>query len=521
MRSTTLLLCLVACTKAAPPPVPDVPEPADLLLVVSAAAPRAVLERGAAYAEAVKPGAGAGFSEAMLLQGLAATVGASRLQGLDLGKPLHLLLLDPRVQPKPVVLVAGVADEARIKALTGPSVRVVNGVALIGAEPALAIVADHALWLAGRPAPAAPTLSLSPGKLVERYRKEIGDFRTQMGRLMAGQSPGMGKILEVEIDLFLELADQTDRLAFLIDVTPADAWLELGLRPKAGTPFAGFVAAQKPGVDDSLLALLPPVEKPSMVMAGRWDMGPMRAPLLDLAFGVYEEMAGRKLEPAERQRWNEMIDLFDGRLAAVSWSTEDGRFQMQELLGVSDGPKLAAYARELFPAETKPFELMGMKMSLSGKPEAATHAGVTISEYRFAVDLSALPEMQRAITEKMYGPDGLAMHAAGFDKAFVLGMGPEAMAGLPALIDGARAGTRSPPPAPVAKVMKEAAGRKASFVAVMDLAQTMAPLTGKVMPASASGLSMEGGVTDGAFRLRVAMPAAHVAEVGRAMGGAL
>jgi hypothetical protein len=420
MRTTTLLpwLCLaVACTKVEPK-APDVPEPADLLLVVSAASPKAVLENMAAYANAVKPGAGAGLDEAAFLKVLASPPGAPELQGLDLGKPLHFLLLDPKAHPKPVVLVAGVADEAKLKAITGASVRIHNGVALIGDEPAVAVVADHAFWLAGRPAPSSPTLSLAPGKLVARYRQEIADFRNQMGQIMAQQAPGMAKVLEVEIDLFLKLADQTDRLTVLVDATAADAWFELGLAPKAGTMFAGFVAAQKPGIDPSLLELLPAVEKPTMVMVGRMDLGPARAPMLEIAFSMFEQAAGRKLEPAERERWNAMLDNLDGRLAAVSWATESGMFQMHELLGASDGARAAAFARELFPASvSKPFEVMGMKMSAEVKPEAATHDGVIISEYRVAFDFSALPEMQREMMTKMYGPDGLKMQGRRFRQA--------------------------------------------------------------------------------------------------------
>jgi hypothetical protein len=95
------------------------------------------------------------------------------------------------------------------------------------------------------------------------------------------------------------------------------------------------------------------------------------------------------------------------------------------------------------------------------------------------------------------------------------------MASLPKLIDGARAAARRLAVSEGHRRHERRRRRKASFFALMDMAQTMAPLTGKVAPASASGLTMEGGVTDGAFRMRIAMPAAHIAEVGKAMGGGL
>lgn len=511
MRRLWPLLVLVACQKAGPT---SVPEPADLIMTVSASSPKAVMARAAAYADAVSPGSGASIEPDSLLQMLRLAAGAPSLDGIDLDKPFFVLVLDPKKHPQPIVLVATVADEAKVKAVTGAAVKLDGGRVAVGEKAALDVAGAYALSL--KQAPDAPTLRLSPGKLVALYRPEIDRFRQEIAKALSGAqgSPAMASIVEWEIDLLFQLADQADELRLVVDASSSEASLEMVLVPKAGTGLAKFVAAQKPGVDLSLLGELPTVEKPGMLMVGKNQLGPARDFLLE---AVGKMIAAASGKPFDRARWSAFFDLFDGTMAMVSWQSPSGAMQLHEIFGVSDGAKAAATARELFNFDgSHPIDVAGMKMAWQTRPSVATHAGVAIDEHTIKLDMTAFPEAQREMFKRIYGEEGMRFYAAGSGKRYMATFGPEGQALLEHALDGTA--KFSPSPA-AAAALAAAAKREASLAIFFDVGQSISQVLGRPLPASQSGIAAEAIFTGGAARLRFGVPSAHVKEIMAALWG--
>jgi hypothetical protein len=505
-----LAVLLASCQKAGPKPAP---EPADLLFVVSVASPKEALARGAAYVDAISPGAGKSLTADAALEGLRLATGAPGLDGLDLDRPAAILFLDPKKHPRPVVLAAAVADEAKVKATTGAAVRTGGGRAAIGDAPALDAAGAYALSLTA--APEQPTLRLAPGKLLERYRAEIDTLRKELGgtlgQIGAG-SPAVARILEWEIDLLLRLAEQTEEARLVVDASAGEASLEIVLVPRAGTPFAAFNAAQEPGVDTRLLERLPPVEKSTMVMVGRYRLGPARDLVLDAVTEMLQAATGK---PQDRARWAAWLDLFGGDMAVVSWQDEGGAMQMHELFDVSDGAKAAAVARELlvFDGE-KTVDIAGFKMTWLSRAAAAAHAGAEISEIAVKLDLDGFPEMQRELMRRMYGEDGLRVYSAGKDKLYAVTLGTQGLEAMRRVLDG---GEGKVAPA-AAAALDQARKREASIALFFDMAQSFAPIVGRALPPSASGMLVEASFRGGPARLRFSVPSAHVKEITAALG---
>src|SRR5439155_23844811 len=113
---------------------------------------------------------------------------------------------------------------------------------------------------------------------------------------------------------------------------------------------------------------------------------------------------------------------------------------------------------------------------------------------------------QRQLLRRAYG-DEMHLFTAGFDKSFAVTMGADAQARMGQIIDVARGAGAAPAPA-VKAALDAARARRSSVGMFMNIVRTMAPGT-----SSASGMTMEFGVAEGAARMRIGMPAAHVREL--------
>src|SRR5262249_793359 len=261
----SLCLCigLAACSKSAPPKVEP---PPDYLGVVSTASLDGAMARFGAYADAVSPGASAALRSDAATSLLATLVSARSLAGVAIDKPLHLVILDPKKHAKPLLLLAGGPEARKLKAGVGElETKVEGGRALIGAKAEVDATAAWA-FAALADAPAAPTLRLDLGRLVDRYRPDIEAARKQLQPLLA-QSPGAGKILEAEIDILTRLAAQTRELTVTVDATAQEAVLELALAPNPGSGMETFIKAQHP-LSPAILGKLPNLDKAAYVLAG-------------------------------------------------------------------------------------------------------------------------------------------------------------------------------------------------------------------------------------------------------------
>jgi hypothetical protein len=511
-----LSLCLFACQKdAAPAASPDKPKgpplPADVIAVASVRSLSEAVGRVQQYLDAVHPGAGAEATPDAAVAGLAAAIGATSLDGIALDRPMHVIVLDPKRHARPLLLL-GHGDAARVKVGEGAAVKGKDGGALVGDRAGVDLVADWALGsLLAEEAPASPTVRASLRKLVELYRPEIEQARQSMGQAVAGASPGIGKVLQLEMDLLLRLAAQTDEMRLVIDASATEASFELRFTPTPGSAFEAFNRAQRPA-SAALLSRLPETAGASMVMAADYELGPLRGVLFELLGGTLASWAGTAPDAAFHRRWDELFGHFKGPIA-VAMIQGGASSRMQQVMEVDDGAKTVAAMKALFPWN-KPttIDVLGMmKMQVAPQQAVATHDGVAIDGMTVHFDLSSLDPMTQKIMRQQYG-EAMTVLFAGFDRRLVLVTGTDALADMRRTIDVLRHGPDGPLPGGARPAFAAAAERKASYIIFMNMAASMAAMTGRGAPAT-SGISMELGFPDGRASMRIGVPAAHVRDI--------
>src|SRR5262245_165954 len=94
-RSSVLVFTLLACSKITRP-VPPAPAPESLIAVVEAPSIETVVADAGGYADAIRRGARAMITPTMITMTVAQGAGARDLEGIDLGAPVRLLVLDPK-----------------------------------------------------------------------------------------------------------------------------------------------------------------------------------------------------------------------------------------------------------------------------------------------------------------------------------------------------------------------------------------------------------------------------------------
>jgi hypothetical protein len=499
-----LCLCLAACHKESPKPIDP---PPDYLGVVSMASLDGALARFGAYANAVSPGAGAAVRTEGAMMLLANLVSAGSLAGVATDRPMHLVILDPKKHARPLVLLAGVTDAQKLKAGVGElEARIQDGRALIGAKAEVEATAAWA-FAALKDAPAAPTLRVDLGRVVDRYRPDIESMRKQIKPLLA-QSPGAGRILEAEIAIMLRLAAQTRELTISLDASAEEADLEIVLAPNAGSGMETFIKEQRP-MSPALLGKLTGLDRAAYVLAGDYHLGAAREEMYALLSGFFGDLLGAAPDAAWKQRFNAWLDHFNGPVAGVMAMGASG-FAFQQVAEVDDGARTVAEAKALFPlASPRTFEFMGMKVtvSLSEGP---------IDEYVFKLGFETLPERQREMMRRLYGDEvHLAMTAK--DKLFYVAWGKDAGADAKALLAVDAGAVATLPPA-VKAAFDSAVARKCTYVAFMDLAKAMGAILGAADAKTESGVLLDITFTGGDLRTRIGVPSAHIRSIMASVG---
>ena len=508
-----LTLSLVACQKDVEPDKPKgPPQPDDVIAVASARSLAETTGRARQYIEAVRPGSGAAVTPQAAATALAQAIGATSIDGIALDKPLHVIVLDPKKYPRPLLLL-GRGDAAAVKPGDAVAVKGQDGHALLGDKAAVEMVAAWAFGdLAAQQAPASPTVRASLRKLVERYRAEIEQGKQAMSKGMGAASPGISKIIEVEIELLLRLASQTEEMSAVLDATTTEAWFELSFTPTPGSTFEAFNKAQRPA-SAAQLTRLPGTPSSSMLMVGNYELGPLRGVLYDMMGPMVATWAGVPADDAFRKRWDELLGHFAGPIAVSMTQGADLTSSMQQLLDVDDGPKTMAAVKALFPwNRPSTIDMFGiMKMQMTPRQAAATHDGVAIDEMAIRFDLSSMPAPEQQMMRMMYGEE-MKVLVAGFDKHLAMTMGPRALEDMQRTIDMVRRGPAVALPSGGKVAFDAGAGRKSSYVIFMNMASAMAAATGRTVQTE-TGVAMELLFPEGRAALRFGMPAAHVRAI--------
>ncbi len=518
MRTAAALLftlSLVACQKdvdqTEKPKGP--PQPDDVIVVLSARSLVEPIAHIQQYAEAIRPGSGAAITQQAAATALARAIGATSIDGIALDKPIHVILLDPKKYPSPLLLL-GRGDAAVLQPGGTVAVKGQNGNALLGDKAAVEMCSAWAFGnLAAQEAPASPTARASLRKLVERYRAEIEQGKQFMGQAMqTGGSAGMAKIIQVEIDLLVRLASQTEEVRFVLDASATEAWFELGFTPTPGSTFEAFNKSQRPA-SAALLSRLPGTPAASMLLAGDYELGPLRGFIYDLMAETVASWSGQKADDAFRKRWDELLAHFQGPIGASMNQGAGLQTSMQQLIAVDDGRKTIAAIKALFPwKQPTTIDMFGMmKVQMTPRDAAATHDGVSIDEMTMRFDLSSLPPQEQQMMRLMYGEEAKIM-MAGFDKHMAITWGPNALPDMQKTIDMARRG----PPVALSAGSKAsfdaAAGRKASYIIFMNMASSLAVVTGRTVQTD-TGVAFEIGFPEGRATMRMGLPSAHLRAI--------
>jgi hypothetical protein len=501
---------------------PTVPAPADLMLEVSLPKLDGGLAGLGAYADKVQPGVG-GLVNAQAKQAIASIAGAVSLAGAKEGEPVVLLAVGPKTSPAHVVLVS-VGDEKKLReSATGTGIRVQDGHALIGPQAAVDALAPYAFgWLAHQPAPASPIAILHVPALMAAYRPEI-EAGIQQVKGAFDEKPeakGAAEIIDAELSGALALLDQSDAAELRLEASAELASVDLALVPRAGTPLATFVAAQKP-VGDALLGRLP-VLAPSFVAVGQMYAGPQRDAILGVLAPMLARVLGLPDDAELKASFGQLFDATTGSFAMVG-EVKKGELHLAQLTGATDGAKAAKIARQMFAKLLAPgshvTQSFGIKTTYTGTPDAGTHDGVALSGYRAEADRSS---MVPAVAAAMPFAHGMSVTFGGWDDvvgaASVSGTDGPALMG--SIIDASRGkAPRLQLPAGQAGLLADSRKREESFTMVFDVSGLIAAFKGGAAAAPAkSGVVIALGFQGGRAHLRMALPADHLLEILAATG---
>ena len=488
------------------PAVPSTPAaaPASLLATGSVGDPGAFIAAAAAYADHVMPGIGANLTLDALRAGMRQE--GLGLDGVDFGKPVRGILLDPRQFSPPVVVVVAVADEPALRALAselGLRVQTHNGLAAIGSFDALTEAGGFALTtLAAAPAPAMPTVDFDVVSAMELFRPLIEMVGPQ---LLAAAAPAERVTMEVGIAMYLQFFAQLEHVTFALDLAGDRASVTMALVPQAGTGLATFIGAQQP----SAFAMFERLGPAPFAMGGRLELAPVWQAVQTLLEPVLAQSFGPGMDQVQAV-WSRWMALDTGE-SAFSFTLANG-FAIAGGWELDRPAELAGFLKDQIAIMTRDQTSM-----LTFKQRAAKHRGTPVTLVT-ATPAKSMPADQRELYDRIGG--SLSYGFAATRRHMVLAAGADATARLHAQIDQSLAG-KAPPPSPLAPVLADARQRNESYLVAMDLPalrdsfQSM--LGNRPGPAPTPGQPTVLGISSahGALLTRFTLPASQLAAMTR------
>ncbi|HWM85301.1 MAG TPA: hypothetical protein VNO33_05670 [Kofleriaceae bacterium] len=469
-------------------PSKPAPLPATVLAALSVGDPQGQLASMAAYADAVQPGFGAMLAPAQLVQGAAGAVGAPGLDGVDMTKPLHLLLLDPQKGGGQALLVVGVADQQKMAGTVGGGavMQVHGGYAAIGTGAALQAASPYALSnLAKTAPPKHPHAVIYMNRIMESYGPQLD---AQLRQSMGGNPQAAEKKVAEGL---VKVLSGIERIEGDLEASAQMATASFAVFPQQGSAVAEWAGLQKPS--DYLVASRLPAGAWLMVAAGRVDSGPLKAFTADIA------AAQGKPEIAE---W---VGVFGQEIAFALLAKEDKTVRMAGLVAVTDAKKLgglvADYVKKMAAAPTQMDE-----MQVTAKAGAYRTGGATLHGITIKPGTQSSPEEKKDF-EKVFGKGGIKSYfgVAGDWMVFSLDKDKPAKGMAAKLVQSSKAKQPKSALAPsFEKALADSKTRNESAVMVFDLS-ALAPDPTQAKGAEVTlGLGFEGPV----MRTRLTVPPA-------------
>ncbi len=466
---------------ASPAPIPDM-----VLATISIGDPQGQFAGLAAFADAVQPGFGAMMSPAQVLQGVAGSVGAPGIDGVDLAKPIHLVLLDPQKGGGQSLLVVGVADQNKMIGSVGggATLQVHDGFAAVGSAAALQAASPYAL---SNLAKAAPPRNPHGVIYMNRIMAAYGPQLDATLRQSMGQNPDAAEKKMAEH--VVKVLGSVERIEADIEASGSLANATFSVFPAQGSPLAAWTGLQKPS-DYSVAARLPAGQW-LMVAAGSLDWGPMQ--------GFLAEIAAAQGKP-DMAAW---MNVFGQEVAVALLAKEDKTVRVAGVVSVTDSKKLAPLTLEYVKkmATEKPAV---DKMEVSAKANAYKTGGASLHAITLKPGASTSDDEKKQF-EKVFGKAGMKSYfgVAGDWMVFSLDKDKGAKQMAAKLVANTKAKTpKSALGATFDKALADSKAKNESGVMVFDLS-ALAPEPKQAQGAEVTvGLGFDGAV----MRSRITVP---------------
>ena len=436
-------------------PSQPAPMPAAVLATFSIGDPKGQLAQLSAYVDAMQPGMGA-MVGANFLPSLAGMVGAPGLDGYDLAKPLHVLILDPKKGGGEVLLVMAVADQQKLVGSVGGDamVQVHDGFAAIGKGPSLVAASPYALSnLAKGQVAAHPVAVFHMNKIMDSYGNEV---RQQLqGSMGASKTPAEQKAA----DAMVKALSSVERIEGSLMASAQTATLSFAVVPVASSVLAQWGSMQKPS-DFSVASRLPKADW-LMVGAGNIELGPMASFWADIASAQGNAAVGQ------------LVASFGQEMAIALW-VKDKAVRVAGMAAVKAGADktIGQFLTDYATNMAKDPKAMD-SMEVTSKANAYKTGGASLHEITVKPGKNTDPESAKEFTAT-FGKGGIKSYfgVAGSWVVFALDKAAAAKGLAAKVVTGAKA---KAPKAGLGKVFADAIAeskqRKESGVIAIDLTQ--------------------------------------------------
>jgi hypothetical protein len=325
-----------------------------------------------------------------LTSSLARMVGAPGVDGIDLKRPMAIVLVDPRRGSRPALWAFEVQDEKRfaesMKAAPSVASRRLKKAVVLGGPDAVGLAGDYALSRLKN----APQEGLRGRLFVQPVWSAYGAQANLVKALISGQAQGgagmppatMGKIFD---SLFSGI-EQSEELGLEAGAKAGVFEATLALTARAGTPLDVFVAAQRPS-DFSLVGKLAQQDA-TFLVAGHLEVA-------NAAEGFADWTFGEAADPKTRAQRVEWMRACSGDIALLGTLGKPSQAAYQYLLRGAGAARLLAVFPAMMDAMGKS-GLMGMGTMARTSLPSFSYEDLTVSQAEVKYDFSKMPEPAKA-----------------------------------------------------------------------------------------------------------------------------
>ncbi len=251
----------------------------------------------------------------------------------------------------------------------------------------------------------------------------------------------ISKIMEAYLEGLGSVVESTEALQFAASVQgEGDIGVQVGVLPKADTGLAAFVMKQKPKPFE-YLAILPE----DSAMACAWNLeftDELIDSYINLVMRIMDAMPEEAIEKEEKDEMVSIIrDYFDGfgTGGAFSMGFSDEGFDVRGIYELDDRERAMKSVKDslslIMGKWMQPLMAQtGVEFDIKYEEGAESYKGVRIDKVAFNFSLDEMPEEAEAMMKKVWGKEP-AVYVGFAEKVQVLGFGANALDAVKKTID--------------------------------------------------------------------------------------